>query len=1021
MARHAGRIMPGMLGGLVHLRFRGAAAAGLAAVALAAGSGAVWAAVIWGGPPRATVDWWGRLVDPHGRLTELGYFVTGSALTPDGRFLWTIGAGRVANDIEIVRTADGKVVQTLDDPRQALQGGVAISRDGRRAYVSDTHDSVGVRTYLIDRRSGRARATGTIPLPAPSGTAPPDDFPPRPPGSGGQSYAAGMALTADGGTLVVSENLDDRAAVIDLATRQVTQVDLAPGSAPGEHALPEGVAILGHRAFIADEGDGTVSSFDIDDPGAGVQRVTPVPDQADPVPIDLAKTHPYQIIVTADGRHLLLSETNADRVLELDPGDLGAPARAIYVRRAEGIGTNPLGLAVSADGNTLFVADGGENAVRAIALTAQAVATPRGRLVLPAGAELARIPSGIYPDRVEVDPHTDRLMVVSAYGVGPGSTANSDQAGPGVGDLQQSSIRVLSTLQTFDLSPSSAARDRQLFALGRGGARAAVPLAGAGAATGAPLAGPDGGPSRQIKYVFYVVAENKTYDIELGDLTRDPRHPLQPGRVPVGDGDPCLVVYGETRSLPHRGDGSPCPVSRFASKDPSIRVNPGQLMDGQPITPNQHKIARQFVDLDNLYADTTTSDDGHLFTSSGYQSDYELRGTEANNGPSPRPFDLIYPQAAPPQGFIFDQFARAGVSFFNYGEAVSGTLIPDAQLSPQERAIRAEVQADSDYAGYPSSAAIDTNPVSVGVNPNFNVDDPQSLAAVGAERVDDSVQPDEVKDAVLQEVGGATVPVRQSRLLAFEQRFNPEVDGPGCQANPGDPAVCRVPQFNELIMANNHTGGTTPGHRTPDALVRDNDLAIGQLADLISHSPIWPYSAIFVIQDDSQDGSDHVSTRRIASFLISPWAKHQAVVSTHYDQAGVIHTMDMILGVAPEYLQDALATPLSDAFTTKPDLTPYDAVPFTQAALDEVNTARSPMAAASARQRWEADAVNPNLVNRITYAYRYGTARACPVDVGRDHSNPCSVTGSTRARPGLLALGAWHTSREVPRGSGAGR
>jgi len=941
---------------------------------LFAGPGrSVLAAVIDGGSPRPAVDNFGRGVNPHGRLTELGYFVTGSAITPDGRFLWTIGAGRVANDIQITRTSDGKVIQTIADPAQALQGGVVISPDGRSAYVADTHDNVGVRAYTIDQRTGLAEATRTIPLPPPAGTAPPDDFPPRSPSSGGQSYASGMAITSDGATLVVSENLDDRAAIVNTATGSVTQVTLKTPSPSGSHAMPEGVAIIGRQAYVANEGDGTVASFSVDNPGAGVTTVTPTPSTPDPAQIDATKTHPFQIVASPDGKALYVSETNADRVMVLDPGNLSAPAGVIYVRRPEGLGTSPLGMSVTPDGSTLFVADANENAVRAIALSSRDVRRPDGSTVrVDAGDEIARLPSGIYPDRVEVDHHSGRLYVVSAEGVGAGPTSNSNQIGNVFGDQQQSSIRMLSMLQTFALPLDVGARDTALVSDGAGGAQAAVPVTSPASPPAAtPVIGSGGAPSGQIKYVFYVVAENKTYDSMLGDLSRDPNNPLAAGGQRVGNGDPCVVIFGETRSLPHNFDGSPCPQSRFVSKDPALR-NPGQIMDGTPITPNQHKIARQFVALDNVYADSTTSDDGHLFTASGYSSDYELRGTEANNGPSPRPFDLVYPQAAPPKGFLFDAMARSGVSFFNYGEAISGTLIPDAGLSPTEQATRKQVLANSDYTNYPSSAAIGTNPFLAG------------------QRVDDANQSGGIQNIVGQAPNGSTVPARQSRMQFFENKFATQIGSCTAQTA-GDPTVCKVPQFNELILPNNHTAGTTPGLRTPDALVRDNDLAIGQLADVISHSPIWRYSAIFVVQDDSQDGADHLDAHRITSYLISPYAKRQTVDSTHYDQASVIHTMEMILGVHPQYFQDALATPMYNAFISTPDLTPYDVSNIPQNLLDEVNGSHAPMASTSAAQLWQADHVDPNLVNKILWSYRYGTAAACPSGLGAAHANPCQT------------------------------
>jgi DNA-binding beta-propeller fold protein YncE len=981
-----------------------------AAVALLAIPGrTVVAAIISGGPPRPDIDNFGREVDPKGRLTELGYFVTGSALTPNGRFLWTVGAGRVDNDIQITRASDGKVLQTIDDPSQALQGGMAISPNGLHAYVSDTQDNVGVRTYTIDPRTGLAQAGPTIPLPPPSGAPTPDNFPPSVPGSSKQSYAAGMAISPDGRTLVVAENLADYAAVINLQTRAVTQVQLDKVSPIGDHAMPEGVAIIGDEAYVTDEGNGTISAFDYAQPDPAVDTVTPEPATPDPVYVDPTKTHPFQIIAAPDGKALYVSETNDDRILILNPTDLSAPAGVIYVRRSEGLGTDPLGMAITPDGNTLFVADANENAVRAIALTARTIREPNGATERVAAEDtIAWIPSGIYPDRVALDPHTERLLIVSAEGVGPGATGKTDTAAGGYGDPQQDSIRMLSALQTFQLPLGQSARDTDLLKLGRGGFNAAIPVGyPATPPANTPVEGPGGGPSTKIKYVFYVVAENKTYDSMLGDLTRNPKDPTEPGvpgsSVPVGNGDPCLVIFGLTRSMPHNFDGSPCPQSRFIPKDVAIR-DPGMRMDGTPLTPNQHKIALQFVDLDNLYADTTTSDDGHLFTASGYSDDYEVRGTEANNGPSPRPFDLIYPQAAPPQGFLFDLMAEDHISFFNYGEAVSGTLIPDTGLSPSEQLIRKQVLANSDYVNYPSSAAIDVNPVSVGVNPD--VDSPASLAAVGEERVDDSDQPDELQDDVYTKSDGVTVPTRQSRMLYFAGRFDAEVDSPGCVADPGDPKVCNVPQFEYLVMPNNHTAGTTPGRRTPDALVRDNDLAIGQLADLISHSRIWPYSAIFVIQDDPQDGADHVDAHRIAAYLISPWARHEAVDSTHYDQAGVIHTMELILGVRPQYFQDALATPLFNAFTTTPDYTPFDDIPISQTLLDEVNPPNSPMAQVSERQLWQADRVNPNLANQIMYAYRYGTTAACPTDLGDDANDPCQIKANPSTPVGDPVLAA---------------
>src|SRR5204862_4643963 len=157
-----------------------------------------------------------------------------------------------------------------------------------------------------------------------------------------------------------------------------------------------------------------------------------------------------------------------------------------------------------------------------------------------------------------------------------------------------------------------------------------------------------------------------------------------------------------------------------------------------------------------------------------------------------------------------------------------------------------------------------------------------------------------------------------SRMQYFSKRFQAQLAS--CQgAAASDPGTCAVPQYNELLLPNNHTAGTSPGTRTPDALVRDTDQAIGQLVDEVSHSPIWPYTAIFMVQDDAQDGADHVEGHRITAFVASPYARHGAVVSTHYDQVSVIRTIELILGMQPTYMYDRLARPMWEAFQSKPD------------------------------------------------------------------------------------------------------
>jgi len=158
-------------------------------------------------------------------------------------------------------------------------------------------------------------------------------------------------------------------------------------------------------------------------------------------------------------------------------------------------------------------------------------------------------------------------------------------------------------------------------------------------------------------------------------------------------------------------------------------------------------------------------------------------------------------------------------------------------------------------------------------------------------------------------------PNTESRADCFKQKFTTQV------------ATNNVPAFTYITLPMDHTEGATPGHPTPRAYVANNDYGLAQVVDTISHSSIWKDSAIFVIEDDSQDGADHVDAHRIPAFVISPYAKRGAVVHTRYDFLSVIRSMELILGMNPLGLFDHLATPMYDAFTSTADNgEPYSAI-----------------------------------------------------------------------------------------------
>jgi len=151
-------------------------------------------------------------------------------------------------------------------------------------------------------------------------------------------------------------------------------------------------------------------------------------------------------------------------------------------------------------------------------------------------------------------------------------------------------------------------------------------------------------------------------------------------------------------------------------------------------------------------------------------------------------------------------------------------------------------------------------------------------------------------------------------------------------------SINAVPQFNTIRLGNDHTSGQRRGKITPTAAMADNDLALGQLVEHLSNSAIWFQTAIFVLEDDAQNGPDHIDAHRSPAFIISPYTKRNSVNHTMYSTSGMLRTMELILGLPPMSQYDAAALPLFDCFTAKPTLTPYQ-VKAAQVNLEERNLA----------------------------------------------------------------------------------
>jgi YVTN family beta-propeller protein len=827
----------------------------------------------------------GRLLQPAGRLTQLGNLPTGSALTPDGRFLWAVDSGHGADDVKIVSIKTGKVMQTLALP--GGYGGVAIAPDGRSAYVSGepksdanppppggpTKGDAGdvVHVYAVDPNTGHAVEGDPIALPATSGGS--GQLNSLPPVSLG--WPEGLAVSPDGKKLVVALNQADQVAIVDLASRSAQLAKVG--------RYPFGVAIApgGTRAYVSNELDGTISVVDL----AAATEVATIPVGG---PGGDLEAHPEGMALDARHGLLYVAVANRDLVAQIDLAS-GLVRRLLSVARAEAPGVQPVAVALSPDGTRAFAADEGEDAV-AVLRTGVTRTGARG----PSAGLIGRIPTAAFPMSVQVTA-SGRLAWVAAkgFGAGPNPDFVFDGAKSPSGNVQTpygayvpdkligyAGVLRLPTGRT--LAAMTARADTQVL----------PDDSSAGPPAGSPLV--PGGP---IKHVFYIVRENRTYDQLFGS---DPR----------GDGDPQLELFDD--------NGVPGPTGG--------------------VTPNAHALARRFPLLDHFYSDSEVSVDGHLITSGGVAIDYVQRALHANYSGRGRSFDFgVFPITFGPRDFVFDQAVRQGISFRNYGEEGAGTT----PFSNDGRSTYGPVMAATDSA-YPGNLQIGC------LHP----------PAAPANCTSDS---DPLGPGGTPSIGGV------SRAALFSTELRAQL------------AAGTVPTFNYLILPNDHTNGTTPQDLTPQALIADNDLALGQIVDVISHSAIWSQSAIIVDEDDSQDGADHVDAHRMPAFVISPWAS-SGVVHTRYDQYSALRTAEILAGLQPLSLNDALAEPMYDAFRNdgKPDLAPYNAVTPAQSLL-ATNGSSAPAAALSAALPFGSlDLVPQELSDRVLWQAVHGAGSTPP-------------------------------------------
>ncbi len=317
---------------------------------------------------------------------------------------------------------------------------------------------------------------------------------------------------------------------------------------------------------------------------------------------------------------------------------------------------------------------------------------------------------------------------------------------------------------------------------------------------------------------------------------------------------------------------------------------------GRDVTPNHHALAERYVLLDNYYCNGVNSADGHAWSVEGVASSY----LEKSFGGWTRSYPFgDDPLSYASSGFIWDHVLAAGLTFRNYGEFDAAKAEPNGSF----------IQIYRDF-----------------LNGTGKFRFKQSI---GVERLRGYSNPDYPGwNMAIPDVLRAKV--FTSELARFE--------GQG-----------RFPSFTIVYLPQDHNSGTSPGSPTPRAHMADNDLALGRVVDALSRTRFWKKMAIFVIEDDPQNGFDHVDGHRSICLVVSPHAKRGQVVSKFYNQSSVLHSIGRILGVPPMNQMQAQAPLMSDCFTSKPDFAPYRCLPA-RVALSELNP--RPSASRGAARYW---------------------------------------------------------------------
>jgi len=856
-------------------------------------------------------------------------FPTTVALSPDGRYLALLNNGRgtaesgyrqsiAVLDLQTNRLSDYPDSRFKVYAKQTYFLGLAFSGDGKRLYasVASLTDPTGelkgdtgngIAVYAFSDGRVTPQSFLRIPLqPLSSGKRGVRETPHVP---------AGEAVPYPAGLAVIDQGESEKILVADNLSDDVLLVDAASGAIVRRFDLStrDFVPASYPYAVVATR-DGKRAYCSLWN-ASRVAELDPVQGKTVrwipllvPDSPTAAGSHPSALLLSPDERQLYVTLANADLVAVIDTATGQLTGRlSTLLPGQQHAGTYPNALAQSPDGVRLFVADA---SLDAVAVFQRGIAG-----WAPTQQPMGFIPTEWYPTALAV--REGELFVASGKGQGTGPNPGplpSDSPDRTYGEAREKHPYIVSLIRGSIARLNISEAEQRLEQL-------TDEVLASNLFRGRSDTLPFQAGKNPIKHVIYIIKENRTYDQVFGDLK-------------PGDGDPALCMYGEA------------------------------------ITPNQHRLARQFGVLDNFYDSGEVSGDGHVWSMAaitsdytektwqiGYRGDehtYDYEGTVADG----IPLEEGQPDVNEPStGYLWANAERHGLTHRNYGEFV----ITEWCDSPWKDTPPAHSQPCAQKVVRPGEPL------------PANVGEPHAAPSLWPWPVPLMARDVATKPELQNHFDPRYPDFRieypdQLRVDEFLNEFAQFVKSR--QGREGT----ELPQFVILRLGNDHTLGTQPGLPTPEASVADNDLAVGRVVEAISQSPYWDDTAIFILEDDAQDGGDHVDAHRSTALVISKYSPssrdHPLVDHNFYTTVNMVHTMEVLLGLPPMNQNDAQAAAMAPLFSGSGNQPPFtaDLTNLRNGALYQINSPHAPGAKESARLDFSrADRADAAVLNAILW------------------------------------------------------